>query len=127
MRSIRQREVLNRAVLADDTTHDVRVIFSDRVRYDADRSKRGLPLAHEAPTTASAYQTWVALRREHKLSLSWDEFCQQLVEIQTVTANGDEVFWRDGHPFVDDEPLTIEPAEHFDDADPTTPTTPVGF
>jgi len=79
--------------MADETTHTVRVLNPDYLRWDRTAAKHGWPRMDQAPHTWLTFVAWSALRREGRIGddVTWEAFSERLclqVENASGAANG---------------------------------------
>lgn len=68
--------------LNDGTVHeDVRVTYADRIRYENTAKARGWN-PEKQPMTGAGFLAWAALQRAGKFAGTFDEFREQVVDVQ---------------------------------------------
>lgn len=78
----------------DGTVHDVQTNNFDMVCWDKDRVSRRWPSMEDAPVLSGTYLAWHAMGRLGKTGLTFDQFCEQAIEVR---------------PVEDDEPSEVDP------------------
>ena len=63
------------------TIVDVRIVYADRIRHETTARKRGWR-AEDAPTRAAGFLAWAAATRLGLVDLTYEEFVEQLVDVQ---------------------------------------------
>lgn len=67
--------------LADGTTHGpIRVVFADKVQYERSAKANGWAMTDEF--RLQGFLTWHAAKRTGVTDLSYDDFTEQLIDIQ---------------------------------------------
>lgn len=84
-----------RLIMADTSTHDVRVVNPDRIRYDLTRQREGWPKFTDAGFLGLTFLGWAALTRTagKDVAGTWEKFahelCLDVVDV-TATDGGDD-------------------------------------